>query len=330
MINAGKREETENASFVFEHKFAIPTNNYCRVQATARLNYFTMPQQNLHAKLKDRVEEYNLSPEEVAAIDRARGQLSSHTTFGGFIGAATGAFLGIRRRFSPWASFALAGGGFLIGSQMGLVSGALAGVRTIKTLPNSEHLINLVRDVQNEILAERGFKRDSPTSPPRRMTPAERDGERRRPSSGRQQDENGEFIAEDDSLIDNAAIEKPFEDPDAPRRRVTGYPSQQQQQQQRQTPEYGQEEERPESDTTRRGTWEKIRSENLPNERPTWAKLREQAQKEKQSQSNGNDEQSDNTMSSPQVQVDSLPRTREEMEQASRRTRRNKYGDTVE
>lgn len=46
------------------------------------------------------------------------------------------------------------------------------------------------------------------------MTPAERDGERRRPSSGRQQDENGEFIAEDDSLIDNAAIEKPFEDPD--------------------------------------------------------------------------------------------------------------------
>lgn len=56
--------------------------------------------------------------------------------------------LGIRRRFSPWASFALAGGGFLIGSQMGLVSGALAGVRTIKTLPNSEHLINLVRDVQ--------------------------------------------------------------------------------------------------------------------------------------------------------------------------------------
>lgn len=56
--------------------------------------------------------------------------------------------VGVRRRFSPWASFALAGGGFLIGSQMGLVSGALAGVRTIKTLPNSEHLMGLVRDVQ--------------------------------------------------------------------------------------------------------------------------------------------------------------------------------------
>jgi hypothetical protein len=67
---------------------------------------------------------------------------------------------------------------------------------------------------RNEILAERGFKRDSPTSPPRRMTPAERDSGRRHPSSGRQQDENGEFIAEDDSLTDNAAIERPFEDPD--------------------------------------------------------------------------------------------------------------------
>lgn len=50
-------------------------------RATARLDLFTMPQQNLHATLKDRVEEYNLSPEEVAAIDRARGQLSSHSMY---------------------------------------------------------------------------------------------------------------------------------------------------------------------------------------------------------------------------------------------------------
>jgi hypothetical protein len=113
----------------------------------------------------------------------------------------------------------------------------------------------------------------------------------------------------------------------APRRRVTGYPSQQ-----RQTPEYGQDqgEERSESNATQRGAWEKIRSENLPNERPTWAKLREQAQKEKQGQSNGDAGQNDSTLSSPQAQIDSLPRTREEMEQANQRTRRNKYGDTVE
>ncbi|KAI8584793.1 hypothetical protein K450DRAFT_218036 [Umbelopsis ramanniana AG] len=107
-----------------------------------------MANNKLHVRLNERVEEYKLTPEEVAAIDKARGQLSSHTTFGGFAGAAVGAFLGVRRRFSPWASFALAGGGFLIGTQMGLVSGALAGVNTIKTLPNSEHLMNLVRDVQ--------------------------------------------------------------------------------------------------------------------------------------------------------------------------------------
>ncbi|CAO3675671.1 unnamed protein product [Umbelopsis vinacea] len=290
----------------------------------------SMANKNLHAQLKERVEEYNLSTEEVAAIDKARAQLSSHTTFGGFTGAAVGAFLGVRRRFSPWASFALAGGGFLIGSQMGLVSGALAGVRTIKTLPNSEHLMGLVRDVQNEILAQKGFKRDTPNSPPRRMSPAERENERRQQLTSRRQDENGEFMAEDDSLTDNAAIERPFEDTDAPRRSVVGY-RQQRQQQPEHEHEQGQEQEATSTNgNNRRGAWDKIRSENLPNERPTWAKLREQAQKEKQGQSSNGDAQDDNPLSSSQSQVESIPRTREEMEQATQRTRRNKYGDPVE
>jgi hypothetical protein len=38
-----------------------------------------MANKNLHAQLKERVEEYNLSTEEVAAIDKARAQLSSHS-----------------------------------------------------------------------------------------------------------------------------------------------------------------------------------------------------------------------------------------------------------
>ena len=38
-----------------------------------------MANKNLHAQLKERVEEYNLSQEEVAAIDKARAQLSSHS-----------------------------------------------------------------------------------------------------------------------------------------------------------------------------------------------------------------------------------------------------------
>jgi hypothetical protein len=43
---------------------------------------------------------------------------------------------------------AVAGGGFLIGSQMGLISGALAGIKVINTLPNPQRLINVIREVQ--------------------------------------------------------------------------------------------------------------------------------------------------------------------------------------
>lgn len=104
-----------------------------------------------------------------------------------------------------------------------------------------------------------------------------------------------------------------------------GFPQQQQQP----DGEQGQEHEVSSSqNSTGRGAWDKIRSENLPNDRPTWAKLREQAQKEKQVQSsNGSD---DSSLPAAQPQLDSIPRTREEMVQATQRTRRNQYGDPIE
>lgn len=80
----------------------------------------------------------------------------------------------------------------------------------------------------------------------------------------------------------------------------------------------------------RRGAWEKIRSENLPNERPTWAKLREQAQKQKVGQESSEAYQENGTMAPTQLQSDNIPRTREEMEQVSQRTRKNKYGDPLD
>lgn len=83
---------------------------------------------------------------------------------GGFTGALAAFFIGTliqtanvqelivqvgkRKRFAPLQVFALAGGGFLIGSQMGLISGSLAGVKAIKELPDPQRLVNLVRDVQ--------------------------------------------------------------------------------------------------------------------------------------------------------------------------------------
>lgn len=53
-----------------------------------------------------------------------------------------------RKKFNPIQVLALTGGGFLMGSQMGLISGALAGVKTINGLPNPQRLINVIREVQ--------------------------------------------------------------------------------------------------------------------------------------------------------------------------------------
>lgn len=67
---------------------------------------------------------------------------------GGLVGATTAFLLGKRKKFNPIQILAVTGGGFLIGSQMGLISGALAGVKTINSLPNPQRLINVVREVQ--------------------------------------------------------------------------------------------------------------------------------------------------------------------------------------
>jgi hypothetical protein len=48
-----------------------------------------MVNNKLHVRLNERVEEYKLTPEEVAAIDKARGQLSSHSKYNTLIEIAT-------------------------------------------------------------------------------------------------------------------------------------------------------------------------------------------------------------------------------------------------
>ncbi|KAI9008786.1 hypothetical protein CLU79DRAFT_723340 [Phycomyces nitens] len=115
------------------------------------------------AIVKQRVKDYNLTDEEKLAIDTARRQLSSRIK---------------RKQLSPLRSIVLVGGGFIIGSQLGFVAGITAGISTINRLPNPERLKNLVIDVQNEVMAARGYTRDSPTSRPRPMTPEERQNTR--------------------------------------------------------------------------------------------------------------------------------------------------------
>lgn len=69
-------------------------------------------------------------------------------TVGGFIGAVGTFIMGRKRKISPFLMIPFVGGGFLIGSQVGMVSGILSGMRTIKKLPDQARLVNLVKDIQ--------------------------------------------------------------------------------------------------------------------------------------------------------------------------------------
>ncbi|KAL0075557.1 hypothetical protein J3Q64DRAFT_1774825 [Phycomyces blakesleeanus] len=140
--------------------------------------------------VKERVKQYNLTDEEKLAIDTSRKQLSTRTSFGGFTGAAAAFYLSRRRQFSPLRSIFLVGGGFFLGSQLGFIAGITAGMNTINKLPNPDRLKNLVIDVQNEVMASRGYTRDSPTSRPRPMTPEERQNHTRVPGPGLEEPQN--------------------------------------------------------------------------------------------------------------------------------------------
>jgi hypothetical protein len=52
------------------------------------------------------------------------------------------------RNFKGLQAMAIATGGFLIGSQLGLVMGAMASVRTIQSIPNFKRVMNIVQEVR--------------------------------------------------------------------------------------------------------------------------------------------------------------------------------------
>ncbi|KAG0175307.1 hypothetical protein DFQ30_009579 [Apophysomyces sp. BC1015] len=257
----------------------------------------------LFAKVRERVKEYNLTEQEVQAIDTARQQLSSHSK---------------RRKFSPIQTLALAGGGFLLGSQMGMISGAVAGAKTIKALPNPQRLIDLVRDVQKEVIMAKGHRADgAPRIAPPPVAPHQQQQQQQ------QQQQIGEFAA-DDTIVshDYANLDSGFESEQGSndtnqsiRENTAGlsyYQQQQQQQQQQPQP----------------SAWDKIRAETLPNN--SWTKLRTEAQANRDDGSRIEQSRAETAkrLRERESNVEELPRTREELEQRGT-ARKNQWGDLI-
>ncbi|KAF7726412.1 hypothetical protein EC973_008746 [Apophysomyces ossiformis] len=272
-----------------------------------------MASEALFAKVRERVKEYNLTEEEVRAIDTARRQISSHTTWGGITGGSVAFLLGKRKKFTALQTLALAGGGFLLGSQMGMISGAVAGAKTIKSLPNPQRLIELVKDVQREVIMAKGHR---PDGVPRTVPP---------PSIRKSNQPEPEFV-EDDAVAshDYARLEDGFQNDQAPatvaqpasdnQQGLSYYPQQRQQLGQQQQPQPN--------------AWDKIRAENLPNN--SWTKLRMEAQANRDDGSKIEQSRADTAkrLRERELTVEELPRTREELEQRGT-ARKNQWGDLI-
>ncbi|KAI7896058.1 uncharacterized protein EV154DRAFT_493368 [Mucor mucedo] len=107
-----------------------------------------MEKNTIVERIQKKINSTQLRPEEIQAIDKARSQVYNQTTVGGFVGAVGTFLIGRKRKISPFLMLPFVGGGFLIGSQVGMVSGIMSGIRTIKRLPDQARLVNLVKDIQ--------------------------------------------------------------------------------------------------------------------------------------------------------------------------------------
>ncbi|KAI8390189.1 hypothetical protein BD560DRAFT_361915 [Blakeslea trispora] len=277
---------------------------------------------DVYARVREKVKEHNLSEQEVKAIDTARGQLQTHTYTGGMAGASTAFLIGKRKRFNPFQLLAVVGGGFLMGSQVGLISGALAGVKTINSLPNPQRIINMIREVQLE--AMKGRMPNTPQQQINRGTQSSHVqpqlmSSRELNDAQNPQDQFAPDINQDATKElgwSDMAINSQGNKGD---RDMTGEVDPFT----RQSTEAGRQQAQQPS------RWDKIRSENLPNN--TWAKIRMEAQKSSPEDiAKAREKTANRLRENAGSEIEDLPRTREEVLQRGGSSRKNQWGDSLE
>ncbi|KAF9910037.1 hypothetical protein EC991_007368 [Linnemannia zychae] len=136
---------------------------------------------SVYAKISEKMKNERFTDEEIKIVEKAKEQLSSYTTGGSVVGGAAGLMLARAKNFKGLQAMAIATGGFLIGSQIGIIMGAMASVRTIQSIPNFQRVINIVQEVREEgIAAAGGVQRGN------RNGPMQHDRSATMPSAGHQ------------------------------------------------------------------------------------------------------------------------------------------------
>ncbi|OAQ28989.1 hypothetical protein K457DRAFT_155908 [Linnemannia elongata AG-77] len=166
---------------------------------------------NVYAKISEKMKNERFTDEEIKIVEKAKEQLSSYTTGGSVVGGAVGLMLARAKNFKGLQAMAIGMGGLLIGSQMGIIMGAMASVRTIQSIPNFQRVINIVQEVREEGAAAAG----APVTPRHRSGgPMQHDRAASMPSAGTQrfpiQPRLGSELMTDDAVAQQAHPEQEF------------------------------------------------------------------------------------------------------------------------
>ncbi|CAO3566317.1 unnamed protein product [Mortierella alpina] len=109
---------------------------------------------DIYARISERMKKENFTEEEIRVVKKAKDQLSNYATGGSVAGGLAGLMLARAKNFKGLQGMAIATGGFLIGSQIGLLFGAMSSVKTIQSIPNFQRILNIVQEVRSETALE--------------------------------------------------------------------------------------------------------------------------------------------------------------------------------
>ncbi|KAF9353172.1 hypothetical protein BGX34_011750 [Mortierella sp. NVP85] len=106
--------------------------------------------QDVYSRVAEKMKNEQFTEDEIRIVAKAKEQISSYTTGGSVIGGLSALALVRAKGMKGLQGIAITTGGFLIGSQLGLIMGALKSVRTIQSIPNFQRVMNIVQEVRDE------------------------------------------------------------------------------------------------------------------------------------------------------------------------------------
>ncbi|CAG8451887.1 15874_t:CDS:2 [Acaulospora morrowiae] len=89
-------------------------------------------------RVRDKMKEHNLSDEEFTVLMKAKEKMNTHMKMGALAGLIAGGIFARSLKFRSIGAIALCAGASFTGSQMGIISGGIAGIRMLQTIPPAE------------------------------------------------------------------------------------------------------------------------------------------------------------------------------------------------